>query len=198
MSSLRTATLRRCDACGKHLLASLRGGGYCLSCAPGDDVPLVPVTWSAKKFLAVQKVYRQAAREHNERLETLRDWSFSLASGSKPGSLHGVKRKREVPLEPGELEGHMAPLPRTSPKKGTGKPTGRPRSLEPADEAKLRNWAKTPGWTVARLIERLNADRLKTESRTVSARTVRRFLKREGLLRFLKLKKPPVQRTRRS
>ena len=73
-----------------------------------DDAPLVPVTWSPKKFLEVQKAYRRAAREHNEALEASRHWRFYLAPESGPKSWRVVKEKRNDPLEPGAEVRHEA------------------------------------------------------------------------------------------
>lgn len=161
------------------MLASSSGRGYCVPCAsPVGDVPLVPASWSVKRFLQIRSAYERGVREHNEDVRT---WRRFLAPGSRPGSLRASKERREDPTEADEGLLHLAKVgkQRTASRAG-----GRPRKLTADDEKKLRRLAGTEGFTVKLLTERLN----------VAPRTVRHYLKRLGL----KLKKQrPARRARR-
>jgi len=167
-----------CMICRRPMLASSSGRGYCVPCAvPVGDVPLVPASWSVKRFLQIRSAYERGVRDHNE---DVRAWRRFLIPGSRPASLRVGKERREDPAEADEGLLHLA---RAGKQRTASRAGGRPRMLTAADEKRLRGWAGTENFTVKLMAERLN----------VAPRTVRHYLKRLGL----KLKKRPPRRPRR-
>jgi DNA-binding CsgD family transcriptional regulator len=163
-----------CEICGKPMLASVSGRGYCLPCAdPIDDIPLVPVSWRPKSFFRVKSAWERGVREYNE---NVRKWRLYLVPGSRPGSLRVVTEKREDPTEADEL---VVPRARTTVSRRASKAGGRPRKLTENDVKRLRRWVETPGFTTKLLAERFGTH----------PRTIRHYLKRLGL----KLKRRPAR-----
>ena len=51
------------------MIASSLGRGFCLTCAdPTTGIPLVPVTSSPKRFIAIKTTWERAVREYNKDL----------------------------------------------------------------------------------------------------------------------------------
>jgi len=147
---------RTCD-CGKPMLPSFSGHGYCLACGiPPDDFPLVPASATTKEFSRVRRAWLR------------RSDRFCLVPSSKPGLQRVVESERERSM-----------LLTSWSRASTKGRVGRPRALTGIDVQRLKQMVNDqPGlWTLKMLAE-LFVDKNGKHPHT---RTILRALKELGL-----------------
>ena len=104
---------RPCD-CGKPMLPSFSGHGYCLACGiPPDDFPLVPASATTKEFSRVRRAWQRRSdrfclvpssklriqkvvESERERSMLLTSWSRASTKGrvGRPRALTGIDVQR--------------------------------------------------------------------------------------------------------
>jgi hypothetical protein len=144
---------RPCD-CGKPMLPSLSGHGYCLACGlPSDDFPLVPASATTKEFSRVRRAWQRRSNR------------FCIVPSSKPAIQQVVDEER----------GLLASWSRTSTK---GR-VGRPRALTGIDVQRLGQMVTDqPGLWTLKMLAALFVDR---DGKHPHTRTILRALKQLGL-----------------
>jgi len=147
---------RLCD-CGKPMLPSFSGHGYCLACGiPTDDFPLVPASATTKEFSRVRKAWQR------------RTDRFGLVAMPKSRLQEFIEAKRKSSML-------LATWSRTSTK---GR-VGRPRALTGVDIHRLEQMVNDhPGLWNLKMLAELFVDK---NGRHPHPRTIRRLLKQLGV-----------------